>query len=769
MVTTGGPSAGGSGFEYGENTVAARLSIDIPTEGVQSLREITQEISRFRTEMEAAARSQGDFIGFFQTLPSIASQAASAFKTYADELERGLALQQRMQGAVGQWDVQPGSTPDNFRGMTSGMGRSGPNDINQTVAEMDRMREMGPAGERQYLNVQQQHGAMLPGDMPRSNSANDIAAATERISARERINQERSSGGDIGGAGGRMGQGGIAREIMNELSVGGNQGGSITQILRRGTDYAAEKARASSGGGQANRPSGAVPAPDSGTSGAVGADEGMGGAGGILSLLGRGLGAAGGALGIGALGPLGAAASIAGLGLTGFSAAQFLGPKVQNLKDQGLVEGGGAKEGFGQEMQARIMGLSPFLSNDQSRSIIQSALRDGYTGKEYETVTKFMADNIKDFAMTVGESREVVAKQMVQQGATPEGIRAELEQQKNLSKGSYLSFPDRKNALLGLEGQMADAGVSKATSSKASAQALEMFSDSQIGKGLGADMMSGAMSGDLGTQGAFMAMAGITPDADFSNWGEQIASMGSDGQQRILSKLARDSKGNIGVFRMMLQNFLGMSNVTIPQARYLYEQGMGGKASSKAKSRLSGGGTEIKDRSGAATAIAGASGGISALGGMASDLVTGNWGNIAGRDRDASWQTADEHIPLLDKLVQSQGGDPNKIEVQDGSGNWKKLQSGNKDQLEALSQGGKWKMAGEKGSGRTLAEAPSVTNSNFGKQNVEVGGQVKIHVSTDPGVSVRNPPRTFTITQNQAQANAGWGSATVNNPPPGDR
>ena len=131
MVTTGGPSAGGSGFEYGENTVAARLSIDIPTEGVQSLREITQEISRFRTEMEAAARSQGDFIGFFQTLPSIASQAASAFKTYADELERGLALQQRMQGAVGQWDVQPGSTPDNFRGMTSGMGRSGPNDINQ--------------------------------------------------------------------------------------------------------------------------------------------------------------------------------------------------------------------------------------------------------------------------------------------------------------------------------------------------------------------------------------------------------------------------------------------------------------------------------------------------------------------------------------------------------------------------------------------------------------------------------------------------------------
>jgi hypothetical protein len=476
-------------------------------------------------------------------------------------------------------------------------------------------------------------------------------------------------------------------------------------------------------------------------------------------------------LGIGALGPIGAAASIAGLGLTGFSAAQFLGPKIQNLKDMGLTEGGGAKEGLGQEFQARMMAINPFITNEQSRSIVQSAYRDGYSGKEFDTVTKFMAENLKDFAMTVGESRQIVQKQMVQAGATPEGIRAELEQQKGLVQGSYLSGADRGKNLMGLKSQMIDAGVSNPTAARSAAEALELFSDSQIGKGLGADMMSGAMSGDLGTQAALMNLAGITPDADYANWGEQVAGMGADGQMKALAGLAQRSGGKIGVFRDMVMKFIpSMGNLSVPQARYLYEQAMGGgKAATKAKKRLSGG-TSVQDRSVGATAIAGASGGISALGGMASDVVTGNWDNIAGRDRDASWQTADEHIPLLDKLVQTQGGDPNKIEVQDDSGKWKKLQANNRDQLDALAQGGKWKLASEKGSsGRTLAEAPSMVNTNFGKQEVQVGGQVSIHVSTDPGVKATGAPKVITLTQNQMRANAGYGVATTNNPPPGDR
>lgn len=765
MVTTGGPSAGGSGFEYGENTVAARLSIDIPTEGVQSLREITQEISRFRTEMEAASRSEGDFIGFFQTLPSIATQAANAFKTYADQLERGLSFQQRLSGAVGQWDVQPGSSPDNFKGMSAGMGRSS-GEVPQQVAEMDRMREMGQAGERQYLNIHKQRGATQPGDIPLSNSANDIAAATERISARERVNQERIGGGDIS-SGSRIGQtGGIAREIMNEFSVGNGQG-LPTQLLRRGINAAAAKAAGGSNNGGPHA-SGAVVTPDSGTSGAAptGPDDGggMGGLGGILGGL------------LGKIPGLGTVAGAAGLGLGAFQAAQFLGPKIQNLKDAGMVQGGGAKEGLEQEVNARIMAMSPFLSNDQSRSIIQSALRDGYSGKEYETVTKFMADNIKDFAMTVQESRDAVKKQMVEGGMTPESIAASLEQQKNLSKSGYLSFPDRKKALLQLGGQMSDMGVPGDIANMASGQALEMFSDSQMLKGIGADMLAAGTSDDLGTQGAMMAMMGITPSQDYSEWSTQIASAGSEGQEKLLRVLAKKSNGNIGVFRTMLQRLGGLPNITVAQAKELYKKAMEGGSFSAASARLdqqsgSAGPDSIERRSAASVLIGDLSGGISAAGGKFSDLVTGNWGNIEQRNRAADWQTEVDHIPILDKLVEYGGGDPNKLLVQDASGEWKKLQSGNKEQLETLSRGGKWKRADDTDSpGYTLAQAPGVMSSNFGKQDVQVNGQVQIHVSTDPGVKVSGGPvQTVTLTQNQMKANAGWGNATVNNPPPGDR
>lgn len=765
MVSTGGTtgSAGGSGFEYGENTVAARLSIDIPTEGVQSLREITQEISRFRTEMEAASRSEGDFIGFFQTLPSIASQASNAYKTFADQLERSLAMQQRLQGAVGQWDVQPGSSPDNFKGMSAGMGRN-TQDINQQVAEMDRMREMGQAGERQYLNVNKQRGNVRPGEMPTGNSADDIAQATERISRREQVNQERMgdpTGGGGSGMGGRSGGGGIARDIVNELSSGsGYQGGMLTQMFRKTIDAAQKQ----SGSNEKNHRSGAIPVPGSGTSGSVGDDDGGMGPGGM------GAGFLAKALGIPGSGLIGAA----GLGLSAFSAAQYMGPKIQNLKDQGLVEGGGAKEGLGQEVQARIMALNPFLTNDQSRSIIQSALRDGYSGKEYETVTKFMADNIKDFAITAQESRDIIKKQMVEGGGTAEGIAAGLEQQKQLSKGSYLKFPDREKALNGLMNQMSDMGVPFDVASRASAQGLEMFSSSQLLKGFGADVMGSGMSDDPGIQAAQMQLAGIAPSNDMADWGTQLAEAGGAGTEKILKALARQSNGNIGIFRMLVQRFTGQ-NITVPQARELYKQMTGGKSvAAEADNRIqSQGGAEgsdaIKMRSAGERLNAGVGSAFSFLGGTIADIATGNFSNIPARARSADFFNQTEHIPLLDKLIGGQGGDPNKILVQGADGEWQKLQPKNHDQLAALASGGKWKREGEEGNGRTMREATGDMNNKFGKQNVEVNGAVQIHVSTDPGVKASSSSKQVILTQNQVRANAGYGTATMNNPPPGDR
>lgn len=777
MVSTGaGGSAGGSGMEYGENTVAARLSIDIPTEGVQSLREITQEISRFRTEMEAAGRSQGDFIGFFQTMPTIASQAANAFKVYADQLERGIMLQQRLSGGIGKWDVQPGSTPDNFKGMSAGMGRSDGNDINQRVADMDRMREMGTVGERQYLNMHKERGFAQPGDIPASNSANDIAAATERISNRERINQERTgdipSGTGGGGISGKMSQyGGIAKEIMNEFSAGGG-GGGVSGMFQRGIAAAATKmmnARSGGGGGgNMGRPphtDGSVPSPDSGSSGAVGSDEG--GPGGMgLGAIGRGLGGmAGGALGL------------AGLGLTGFQMAQFMGPRLQNLREMGLVEGGGIKEGAGQEIQARIMALNPFLTNDQSRSIIQSALRDGYSGKEYETVTQFMKQNLIDFGLSVQQTRDMIKKDMVLGGASPESLSAELEREKRqsvLDKNNRISFPDRQAAAANLRGIMEDAGASSATSMSSANQLVDMFSDDQALKGTAADSMASAIGGGANSQAMMLMAAGITPSNDFGEWGEQLAQAGPGAADKALKWAANLAKGNKGVFYKILTQQLGY-NISQSQANQMLQKIMGGgNELARVQQRYSGGDSgggateDIQQRSSAEIAIASGSRTTALLGSM-SDLVSGNWENIPQRWRSDSWNEQENHIPILDKLVESQGGDPNKILVEDGSGGWSKLQAGNRAQLDALASGSKWKRVGDD-QGYTLGQTASAMNTNFGKpQEVQVQGAVQIHVSTDQGVKVTNAPNMIRLTQNQMNANAGWGNSAMNSPPPGDR
>jgi hypothetical protein len=732
-MTTAGGTAGGSGFEYGENTVAARLSIDIPTEGVQSLREITQEISRFRTEMEAASRSQGDFIGFFQSLPGIAAQAASAYKTFADQLERTMALQQRMSGGVGQWDVQPGSSPEPFKGMTTGLGRGG-GDIGQTVADMDRMREMGSAGERQFMNLRQQRGALESGDIPMANSDVDIAASNQRISQREQVNQERMSGGGIANLAGQYG--GIARDVMNEMGPGGS-------FLGVG--------RLAAGGANAlgRHLSGAVPAAASGTSGAVGSGGGM------LSALGRGLGIAGG---------------VGAVGLAGFEAAQFAGSRLQGLKEVGLTQGGGIGEGFDAEMQARVMALNPFITNDQSRSIIQGALKSGYKGKEYETVTKFMADNLKDFAISAQESQEMIKKRMVEGGATPESIRAGLLTDKELSKSGYLSFQDRQKATSNLAGNLADMAVPDSIGGAFSRQVTEMYNDDKMISGSINDMANN-VSQDDGATAAILNLQGITPSNDLGDRASQLAQGGAAGIENALRRVAQMSGGNKGQFRRLVMAYF-KTPLTQAQANRLYSRLMSGESEAgAAQGRIDGADQangSIQQRSQGEAFNAAAGGVWDTTAGTIADIFTGNFGNIPQRFRQAGFEEQYDHIPMLDQIVAGQGGDPNKVMVQGDSG-WEKLQAGNKDQLEALSKGGKWRLASEpESNGYTLAQTQGVMDSSFGKTNVNVGGQVSLYVSAAPGVKVQ-APTSFSLTQNQQRANAAYGTATMNAPPPGDR
>ena len=475
----------------------------------------------------------------------------------------------------------------------------------------------------------------------------------------------------------------------------------------------------------------------------------------MLSALGRGLGVAGAA---------------AGIGLAGFEATQFAGSRLQGLKEVGLTQGGGIGEGFDAEMQARTMALNPFITNDQARSIIQGAMKGGYKGKEFETVTKFMAENLKDFAISAQESQEMIKKRMVEGGATPESIRAGLLTDKELSKSGYLSFQDRQKAVSNLSGNLADMAVPDSLGAPFARQAMEMYNDDKLISGTIGDMAD-SVSQDMGATAAVLNLQGITPSADVADRASQLAQAGTSGIQDALRKIAQMSGGNKFKFKSLIASLL-KTNLTQAQANRLYSRLMSGQdESGAAQGRIDSANetnNSIQERSAGEIFNASAGGVWDTTAGSIADIFTGNFGNIPQRFRQAGFDEQTEHIPMLDQIVAGQGGDPNKVMVQGDSG-WEKLQAGNKSQLESLTKGGKWRLASEpESNGYTLAQTQGVMDSSFGKTNVNVGGEVSLHVSADPGVKV-SAPRSFSLTQNQTRSNAAYGTSTMNAPPPGDR
>lgn len=149
-------------------------------------------------------------------------------------------------------------------------------------------------------------------------------------------------------------------------------------------------------------------------------------------------------------------------------------------------------------------------------------------------------------------------------------------------------------------------------------------------------------------------------------------------------------------------------------------------------------------------------------------------------------QTARLQSPMLTQIMDQNGG-AQGIEVGSG-GKWSGFDPQNEEQVRALSSGQlKWRRKGEGGSGLGLKDTPSdgsVSRSGGidtsaldaggakGKggssqsQKVEVGGVVTIKLDQDG--RVKDYTREARLTPNQQQAMAGYGQASMNNPPPGD-
>lgn len=767
--------AGGNGFQSGDDFVAARVTIDIPTEGISGLREITQEMDRFRTSVESANRSSETFTGYLQRIAEAATQAATAQENLVAALERNIEYQNRAAvagagGGPGPVLNAPGQYTDPFATQSLGMGGSamgggGGGDIN---SQLETLRTENP---RAFVNKMAASGQYRAGDIAAASpSGADIQGAADRISQRAGLQQEGQIGadgsGNIGSRAGRMGA--IAQQVLSEINPGAN-GLGVPGMIQRGLG-----AMGQYGGGAA---------------------AGMG--------LGRMAGLAG---------PI---AGAVGVGMAGYGLVQSAGGIYQDYKNMGLVRGGGAAEGVGYEMSIRAMAMNPFISSDQSRQIIQQGLRDGYTGKEFDTITGMVAQNLKDFNIEVGESFKMLRKNVMEGGQSLPGFASDMESLKQLSRQGYRSLPELQQAYANTSGTLITAGMGGAAAGQAALISGQMFSDNFTLKDIGDQITQGAannptMLAMMKYQGGLNAPIGLRPQAlPYAMNSAQEGGAFDAAAMNVIKRAAmtvwagagRPAKGTMKYYNAIPSfgarlNALGYNFPPNVVGQLFDSMVFGGDVvgdASKKADATKEEQTEIIERNPLSKSGGTFVSGMAALGkgmwdvaanvaGTVKDVFTDNtdniddrWGQVMDRMADRGAYTdaasAKYRIKALDIAREKMGS--RGIEVIDGKGQVVQLDQNDRQQMEQLSSGQlKVRPRGSTGSGYTLQELPTAAGGDlkqFMGAKTEVSGQVQITLSPEAEKLLRIPGGpTVKLTPHEQQANAGVGTATPNNAPVGE-
>ena len=751
-------------MQSGEDFVAARVSIDVPTEGIAGLREITQEMDRFRTAVEAANRSSDTFTGYLTRIAEAANQAAQAQQNVIGMLERTNEYQnQLVTGGAGGPAPRLNAGPqyeNPFSEAMAGLGGSDrmPTTIPEATAQMNSLRANDP---RAYLNRMASSGQIQAGDIPSSPNSDQIRETASRIAQRTQEHDRQAGGGGMVSGGTE----GVAQQILNEMSP-------------------------ARGGGAGTGGPGVPRIPQAA------------GGGGLGDLLG----------GLGGMKGVGAAGAVGGGVLAALAAIQEGGTAYQGAKNMGLTRGGGAAEGIGYEMSIKAMAMNPFISSEQSRQIIQQGLRDGYTGQEFDTVTGFVAQNLKDLNMDISQSFALVKKNAMEGGQSIEGLGIALDALKESSKTGYRSTPDLLQAYQQTSSALVTGGMSGPAASREASISANTFADNPAAAG-SMDQAVQAMANSPTGQALMMAegggalgnTAGLLPGAlmfmEDTGGGRNL----NQALENVLKQRAMEYWVGQGrpprqtaAYANAVRNFvLTVQGMGIPwtpqQAHEWFKAFIEGKSpvsegTAKADATVA---EQLKPREKGfmerLSGVAGAQFGVSTnqfkIGaGAVKDFFTGKFDpEKYGEQTRANLEKHDDmgnpgmRINALDR-VRDAYRDHGGVEFVDGEGKKVKLDQSNADQMNQLSQGQlKVRQRGSEGSGFTLQDAIGKTNEQLQQlggimaRNSTVSGT--LNVTIDPaaqraGVSA---PSTVQLTPHEQQANSGYGQATPNNAPPGFR
>lgn len=543
----------GGDFEYTDDSVQAHLSVDVPNESLAAIAQIAEKTAEMRTHMEAAARAQGDFAEYLRTLPQLLEQTAAAGERFAESVivRPGADVAGSAHDPFGR-GYRPGEGPvvsaaeasreqDRIQRDRERAAAAAPAPTEDEIArDLETLEREDP---RQAANMRtQRERATAPGRPPaparpgsnrprnrpdapdnstdnpetpdRETPSTDWAARFQGISGstqglvQQVLAETRPGGSPLASAAGIAGiVGSQARTLGPRLNAYADRQQAIVDEIAANPDAAQDQVTRA---GHAARLAGLARF-----------------AGGNLGTIARGAGLAG-----------------AAIGLT--QASQNVGEQYQQYKATGLIRGGGAAEGFAFEAGIRMMALNPFLTTEQSRQIMMNALSQGYTGKEFDSMTEFMAENLKDLNISAAESAKIVQQQVIQGGQSMTSLGADLETMRGLSERGYLTFDQLREQATGLANQAIQQGAGGETAMEYGMLSTQLWSDDKlmapVGEAFGSAALNNApfrqaIANQLGLQGVPNPMIPAALQEEFTP--EQQQQAGLEVIQARLLPLAR--------------------------------------------------------------------------------------------------------------------------------------------------------------------------------------------------------------------------------------
>lgn len=802
----------------GDDFLSARINFELPQEAMSQMREFNTELERVRVNTESAARGVDSFVRYIDLMNTAQERTIQSSRNLAANMERLLSIQERAGGASAGTAVPQGySTP--WAAGVEGMGRGRdiaplpttiPTGGSQTA--FDRLLASDP---RAYLGARAAYGGGQPGELPPvSVPAHELDQLSRRIADRDYQQHQQSAktpepatspdAQDAGGGptprGRRQQQqesqpweswrdrasrwAGGASAVASGMGAGGSTGGLLSMAAKAMQGYGRRGAAAADGvGGSAPR---IIPGASGGTPASVPhmgqVEESLPGGPGVPGQTQPG-GEDGGGLSISSGLGVGGASLTAGLAV--FGAIQKIGQEVQGYRNLGAISGGGFKEGFGYEMQARMMAMNPLLTTQQARQIVQTAATQGWSGKEYENVIDFMTHNLTEMNVSIAESAKLLHESAhnsnMSIGSMTENLRHNFSTMKELSKTGYNKYPERQQAYEQVYGNALQAGIDPVQAGKLGNIAGQVFSDRPGWSDMGARLSEGAISSP--TFGYMMMQfggpggtrMGDVPGADYSDPGSIPEALGdsgqlNDAQWNTLSRIAQMAP-NAGIFQRMVAKWMGVQ-LTRSEAKTLWQRAKAVGTGTDEDPLKAARDVEDQDRKQDRKRMI-------EQGRMDLQMQLGPHAQITdeaalANARKHGYTGTSQSTRIENQVLEAFNGQ----EIEIGSGNtWGPWDP---SKLEDLKSGKlRVRARGSRGEGTKVSEIPGYDPTGTGPgsgMGREVGGGGKNKVSGQLQITVHpanmrsalNVPSHIPLTANEIAANSGYGNATKNDPPPGD-